>query len=218
MTSSLSSCQTPSRTDVSDVLSSTELATLASYETVIEQGLESFVEVGNALAAIRDRRLYRAEFSTFEAYCQDKWSLTRRHVNRLVAAAEVTEDVGPMGPKPTSERQSRPLKQVPKEQRAEVWQDAVESAPKDESGKPAVTAKHVQAAVDKRLGKKPQASHPPAVPDNAVRSRDPEQRLGSAPLQAGRAIDRYRAWWGGLSHDEKVCLRIWLTENAINLD
>ena len=209
----------PSRMDVAvDVLSSTELATLASYETVIEQGLESFVEVGNALAAIRDRRLYRAEFSTFEAYCQDKWSLTRRHVNRLVAAAEVTEDVGPMGPKPTSERQSRPLKQVPKEQRAEVWQDAVESAPKDESGKPAVTAKHVQAAVDKKLGKGSSASHPPAVPDNAVRSRDPEQRLGSAPLQAGRAIDRFRAWWGGLSHDEKVCLRIWLTENAIYLD
>ena len=55
-----------------------ESATLATYETVIQQGLESFVEVGNALAAIRDNRLYRSEHDTFEEYCQAKWSLNRQ--------------------------------------------------------------------------------------------------------------------------------------------
>jgi hypothetical protein len=33
----------------------------------------AFVKVGLALARIRDARLYRAEFPTFEAYCQTKW-------------------------------------------------------------------------------------------------------------------------------------------------
>ena len=33
----------------------------------------TFVDVGLAFARIRDYRLYRIEFPTFEAYCQQKW-------------------------------------------------------------------------------------------------------------------------------------------------
>lgn len=136
----------PSSTDVIS-LTSVEVATLASFETVIQQGLDSFVEVGSALAKIRDGRLYRAEFSTFEDYCQTRWSLGRNYVNRLVAAAEVVADVVPIGTKPKSESQARPLASVPKEERAEVWQEVVKTAPKDDAGEPVVTAKHVEKIV-----------------------------------------------------------------------
>jgi hypothetical protein len=37
-------------------------------ENVIERGLSTFVEVGNALLEIRDSKLYRETHPTFEAY------------------------------------------------------------------------------------------------------------------------------------------------------
>ena len=130
-------------------LSADELSTLSVYEVVIRQGLESFVEVGNALARIRDARLYRAEFATFEDYCQTRWSLGRSYVNRIVAAAEVAGDLVTMGTKPETERQARPLASVPKEERAEVWQRVVETAPVDaKTSKPKITAAHVAKVVE----------------------------------------------------------------------
>lgn len=143
-----------------DLLTTSERGLLTSYEEVIRQGLESFVEVGNALSAIRKARLYRGEFATFEEYCKQRWSLSKRHVNRLVSAAEVVgdvcedgEDLGPMGPIPSSERQARPLAEVAKEDRAEVWQEVVDTAPKDDAGEPKITAKHVEQVVAKALDK-----------------------------------------------------------------
>ena len=126
-----------------DTLTTTEKNQLEACETVIEYGLKTFVDVGNALMEIRDDRLYRAEFDTFENYCNTRWGLTRRHVNRTIAAAQVADHLGPMGPKPDNERQARPLTQLDPEQQAEAWQRAVETAP---NGKP--TAAHVSQVVD----------------------------------------------------------------------
>lgn len=134
---------------VTSTLTTAEQKTLATYEAVIKYGIESFIEVGNALSRIREGRLYRDHYQTFEGYCKSRWDLSSRHVNRLIAAGEVAEDVGPIGPIPASESVVRPLVSVPKEERAEVWQDAVESAPKDAAGKPKVTAKHVEQAIAK---------------------------------------------------------------------
>lgn len=134
-------------------LDDTERALLTSYEAVIQQGLESFVEVGNALAAIRDRKLYRPH-QTFDEYCEQRWSLKRSHVYRLIDAAEIVCDVSPIGDIPKTESQARPLAQIKdREQRAEVWQTVVESAPKDEDGEPKITAKHVEQVVAKALDK-----------------------------------------------------------------
>ena len=130
-------------------LSADELSTLSVYEGVIRQGLELFVEVGNALARIRDARLYRAEFATFEDYCRTKWSLSKTHVNRLVQASEIVDDVTPIGVKPATESQARPLASVPKQDRAEVWQQVVTTAPVDaKTSKPKITAKHVEKVVE----------------------------------------------------------------------
>ncbi len=129
---------------LSTYLTESEKQVLSTCEGVIERGLKSFIEVGTALQAIRDNRLYRESFATFEAYCQDKWNLTSRHANRLIEAVEINEDLRPMGLElPINERQARPLSRVEPEIRAELWQTALDTAP---NGK--VTAAHVEQVVE----------------------------------------------------------------------
>ncbi len=57
------------------VLEGEEASTLAECEAVIEKGMDTFLEVGNALLRIRDERLYRVGFSTFQEYCQARWQM-----------------------------------------------------------------------------------------------------------------------------------------------
>jgi hypothetical protein len=73
--------------------------------------LSVFVKVGNALLEIRDSRLYRQQFPTFEAYCRERWGMARQSVNRMIAAAEVVRNIKmePIGSIPTTESQARPL-------------------------------------------------------------------------------------------------------------
>lgn len=117
---------------------------LIELERTIERGLQTFVEVGTALMEIRDSRLYRDSHTTFEDYCRERWGFSRSRAHRLIEAAEVTSDLLPTGNiLPTSERQVRPLASLPAEDRATVWQAAVETAP---NGK--VTAAHVERTVN----------------------------------------------------------------------
>jgi hypothetical protein len=95
----------------------------------LERGMGTFVEVGNALLRIRDERLYRASHKTFELYCRERWGMSKRHANRLVASTEVVSNLGPIGPTPTSESEARPLAKLPAVQQAAAWQEAVETAP-----------------------------------------------------------------------------------------
>lgn len=132
-----------------------ELLDLFEHEKVIEQGLASFIEVGNALLAIKADRKYRhAGFATFEDYCQQRWNISRAYGHRLTNAAAITEslaralpEMSPRGdiPLPQTEKQVRPLTAVPEPERAEAWVEAVE-----EAGGEQPTAKQVQAVVERR--------------------------------------------------------------------
>ena len=124
-----------------EVITLDESSDFIRLEKVIKHGLDTFVEVGNALAEILARRLYRCEYKTFDAYCREKWNIGRTYAHRIMAAAETVEML-PMGNKPTSERQARPLTKIPAEKRAEAWQRAVERA---DGGQP--TAADVEAVV-----------------------------------------------------------------------
>lgn len=126
-----------------EALSPNEAIQLTNLERVIERGKQTFVEVGNALAEIRDSRIYRSSHATFEDYCRERWGWSRFYSHRLIESAQVV-DVLPMGNKPTSERQARPLAKLPPEKQPEAWEKAQEVA--KEEGKP-VTARHVEEAV-----------------------------------------------------------------------
>jgi len=102
-----------------------ELLDLMQYERTIEDGIRTFVEVGEALLAIRDGKKYRAAgFSSFDAYCRERWSMSRRHADRAIAAADVVDKVRPFGltPPESVARELAPLRDDPETMRA-VWDD-----------------------------------------------------------------------------------------------
>ncbi|CAB4900190.1 unannotated protein [freshwater metagenome] len=92
------------------VLSAEETALLQEAEATIDQGLSVFVAVGRALMVIRDRRLYRERFESFQAFCEDRFEITRRHADRTIQAAGVVAELGPTGlVEPRSEAVAREL-------------------------------------------------------------------------------------------------------------
>lgn len=126
-------------------LSIDEQRRLAEHEAVIERGLNTFYEVGMALLDIRDSRLYRLDYGTFEEYCQRRWDLKQAQAYRLMDAAKVTENlkVLPMGELPTVERQARELAPLAPDEQRLVWDVVQQTAP---LGK--VTAAHVKSVVN----------------------------------------------------------------------
>jgi hypothetical protein len=72
-------------------LTQADTARLKELESVIERGRKTFVEVGYALAEIRDLRLYRQTHATFEAYCAEQWGWTRQRSYQLMNAASVVK-------------------------------------------------------------------------------------------------------------------------------
>jgi hypothetical protein len=117
---------------------------LIALEKVIERGLETFVQVGEALAEIRDRKLFRTEHPTFAEYCKAKWKMSDRRARQLMDASEVVTAISKSGTiVPKTESQTRPLATLPPSQRVEVWQKAVAASP---NGQP--TAKAVQVVVE----------------------------------------------------------------------
>jgi hypothetical protein len=121
-------------------------------EARIERGLQTFVEVGNALMEIREHKLYRS-FGTFEEYCQKRWGWTRQRAYQLVGAAQVANNLSnhvddKMSNKfdklPTNDGQVLPLIPLTPSAQQAAWQEAVETAP---NGK--VTGSHVAAVAEK---------------------------------------------------------------------
>ena len=112
---------------MTDILTASESNALTEHEAVIERGIQTFYEVGIALADIRDRKLYRAEHGTFEDYCQQRWQMSKAHAYRMIDAAEVVSPIGDSGlPLPANEGQARELGRVPEAERATVWAETVE--------------------------------------------------------------------------------------------
>ena len=94
-----------------------EPRTLAECERAVERG---FVEAGRALMEIRDGRLYRESYPTFEAYCSERWGWTRRSANYYIEAAEVVGNIGGKTSSQPSVYQAVALAPLPPEQQREL--------------------------------------------------------------------------------------------------
>jgi len=133
-------------------LSSLEQTQLSEYESTIERGLNAFIDVGNALLAIRDDKLYRERYITFDDYCRERWNIARAHAYRLMDSAQVIGNLSPIGDTiPANEAQARPLAKLRDESgvmdvelQKQVWQEAVATARDDN-----VTASHVEQVARK---------------------------------------------------------------------
>ncbi len=150
------------------VLTVSESQRLATLESTIQQGMQTFVDVGSALLEIRDSRLYRLEHDTFEEYCKERWGLKQSRAYQLMDAAQA---VGVLKSStivelPATESQARPLTVLEPAQQREAWQRAVESAP---NGK--VTAAHVQSVVNEYRQPAPMPE-PEPLPDWAADDDD----------------------------------------------
>jgi hypothetical protein len=154
-------------------LTTTESVRLCELERIIQKGKDTFVEVGTALAEIRDSRIYRNTFATFEEYCRERWGFDRTYAHRLIESAAVC-NVLPIGNKPASESQARPLAKLPAEQQPAAWEKAQDIA--KEEGKP-LAARHVEKAVaEVKAKEEPKSTVIPAkaervprwIPDEAM--------------------------------------------------
>ena len=128
MNAPLTTHEAASPAAVLEPISPDESRDLAALEQTIQRGLTSFVEVGEALAEIRDRKLYRLEHRTFESYCREKWKMSPQYATQLCrsASAVIALKSETTGSLPKTERQARPLTRLntPAEKR-EAWRAAV---------------------------------------------------------------------------------------------
>ena len=174
-----------------DDLSAIEPDRLVACEARIERGLQTFVEVGNALLEIRDSRLYRQQFPTFEAYCRERWRLSRPRAYELLNAASVVANVSAIADiVPTTESQARPLTRLEPEMQRAVWQEVVETTPPEK-----ITAKVVEekvraaAPTDLTPFSSPiTAPTFPATPAPAVSPESIAAMLASLPAETKRAV------------------------------
>ena len=123
-------------------LTKTEKTELAKYEQIIADNLLSFYLIGMALIAIKQKKLYRAEYGTFEAYASERWKLSKSYAYQLVNAAHIYQNLAELESKerklllPKNEVQIRSLAVLPKKMQQDIWLKAVEhSKGKDPTGR-----------------------------------------------------------------------------------
>jgi hypothetical protein len=161
-------------------LTATERATLAQCEREIDAGRRAWVATGRALRTVRDAKLYREGFGTFDEYIAQRWKMHPRTAYRLMDGEAVFNNLAP-GPdfEHVPEKQLRPLTKLDPEQQREAWTMACAAAPKDDAGAPRLTAKIVAHAVEKvappdqknvvQLRRCKEVTLPVADPERAVR-------------------------------------------------
>lgn len=157
-----------------------KLPTLRELEQIVHTGKRAFFAVGEALADIRKRELYRLEFDTFEEYCKAKFDFTTSRARQLVLSYQAVKNVESVTTvTPENERQARILASLEtQQQQATVWCNAVETAPKRDDGTPIITATHVERTKDKFYPKEPR-DVPPS---------EEEVNQAHQPLEAGPAL------------------------------
>ena len=85
---------------------------LAQLEKIVDHGITTFRRVGSALVEIRNSRLYRDRFPTFEAYLKERYCLALSTATQIIAStqtAELLEQNGTQLPEGVSEAAIRPL-------------------------------------------------------------------------------------------------------------
>lgn len=141
-------------------LSTREEQRLAELEQIIKDNFLGFVAVGQALAEIRDTRLYRVDYPSFDDYCRKLWDMARRTADQLVSASKVVENLSAIALKtedgttieilPANEAQARELARLQPEEQVKVWTDLVQTARYQSAEKGIqipITAKAVKKAV-----------------------------------------------------------------------
>lgn len=192
-------------------LTPVEKEQLVDYETTIERGLTTFYEVGNAFVAIKQRKLYRAEYRTFEEYCREKWKISQQHAHRMIDAAAVVDNLksSPIGELlPENENQARALTGLEPDQQRQVWAKAVDTAP---NGK--VTAQHIKDVRQQEIPMPEPEPSPVAAPVKQVSvfvpQEQPRPKYGPC-AKCGKQLTGPGTFWYDNRHQEQaICDACW---------
>lgn len=127
----------------------TNQPSLQDLEEKIETGLERYRIAGEALRMIKEQRLYKDQYGTYDEYCRKRWNFTPQYANRLIAAASIakqivekSETIVSLSP-PQSENQAGALSRS--KNPGIDWMGVQE-----ETGKEQPTAKEIEAYVQKK--------------------------------------------------------------------
>jgi len=152
-------------TPLKSLLTAAEQTEKQDLETAIKSGWKTFLEVGSAVAKIRDKKLYRNEYETFEEYLLNELGYSLPYAYSLIGSAEVNAQLSAIAEitvKPLNEAQFRELIPVPEAKRVAAWKSAVKLA-----GDKTVTAKIVRQAASafkpRKTGKVTKKPTPPGV-------------------------------------------------------
>ena len=96
---------------------------LKQLEQIVKKGLDTFVEVGAALKEIQDKKLYRAEYESFEKYCRAEWGKSYGWAWRMIESSDVQKTLPSV--KVPNEATARELAKIPPARRSSVAQKAV---------------------------------------------------------------------------------------------
>jgi hypothetical protein len=77
--------------DLPNTLTHEERESLAKCEAAIETLQFAFWAAGKALQIVRDGRLYRAKYGSFDAYVEERWQMQRNYANKLIRTWRIAE-------------------------------------------------------------------------------------------------------------------------------
>ena len=151
-------------------LNDQELKDLLECETTIDRAMQGFVDLGKAMAKIRDNKLFEPAYKSFPDYLDKRWGYTRQYAWNIINASDAYIALAERINKdklPKSERAMRALLKAPSEKRSEVLDIAAKA------GEP-TTERIIEAiatVIPKKATKAGKAKRKPAIqPDSAVKA------------------------------------------------
>ena len=161
---------------------------------MVRDNLDGVFAVGLALREIKESKLYRANFDTFEDFCRERFNLARNYAYRLMESAEIK--MLPIGNKIQNEAQARAIAAVPETAREEVMARVVSAGP--------VTANAIAAAAKEIV---------PAVELDKVGNGIPPsilplwQRADAAGKEASDVVSKIRTVFKAAQTDDDPIFR-----------
>lgn len=151
---------TPRRRTVEPTNAVTE-PTLPELESIVDAGLESIGNVGQALFAIKERELFKPQYATFGEYTEARWKMSADYAERLIRAGIVVLKIRAAGmAEPTHTSHARALGTVPDEALTKVWQESLDAV----GGNPeAITAEVISEKAAKHRKRKARRKAPAAI-------------------------------------------------------
>jgi hypothetical protein len=92
----------------------------------IHKGIEAFERVAADMLEIRDQRLYREEYDTFEEFCRETLGRSKTQVNRMIQAGDVIKGLMAQGETvlPDNSRIAYEMALYPPRDRKLIWKRA----------------------------------------------------------------------------------------------